>query len=122
MDQRIRNSRELAAQLAHAKSIISNCRQSFVRLDIEDGDYLFINLRIARMISDLEIMKKKIVKDASVLNELQAVNDSKNAIGSSRDFDRVRLGGGNNSDTISSPANACESSSSSRNAAFRKLA
>lgn len=122
MDQRIRNSRELAAQLAHAKSIISNCRQSFVRLDIEDGDYLFITLRIARMISDLEIMKKKIVKDASVLNELQAVNDSKNAIGSSSDFDRVRLGGGNNSDTISSPANAGESSSSSRNAAFRKLA
>ena len=122
MDERIRSSRELAVQLAHAKSIISICRQSFVRLEIEDEDYLFVTFRISRMISDLEIMRKKIEKDFSLLSELKAVNESKNEIDRSRDFCRVHLGGNANLDIVSGPANAGESPRSRRDATIRKLA
>ncbi|WP_411840556.1 hypothetical protein [Paracoccus sp. ME4] len=74
------------------------------------------------MISDLEIMRKKIEKDASLLSELKAVNESKNETDRSRDFCRVHLGGNANLDIISGPANAGESPRSRRDATIRKLA
>lgn len=76
MDLRIRSNRELFRQLAYASSVIENCRTNIVRVDIDDGEGAFASIKIDRMITNLEIMKKYIEKEAALWRHLQAANGS----------------------------------------------
>ena len=54
MDHRVKTSKDLAMNLAHAKAVISACRVAIPRIEISAEDEAFIRLRIMRMISELE--------------------------------------------------------------------
>ena len=74
MDLRIRSGRELVAQLSHANSVVENCRKSIVRTEVDDGEGIFASMHIDRMISNLEIMKRYLQKEAVLWAHLKAAN------------------------------------------------
>ena len=64
MDYRVKTSKDLAINLAHAKAVISACRVAIPRIAVSDEDEAFIRLRIMRMISELETIDKFVSKTA----------------------------------------------------------
>lgn len=122
MDHRIRTSRELAIQLAHAKSIISVCRQNIVRLDVEDEDFLFVSLRIARMISDLEAMKKYTQKQAALWEELKVANETAGDTDDARSVSQLHMGRGADINHISCADDIYRRSCLNRKDPIHKLA
>ena len=69
MDHRVKTSKDLALNLAHAKAVISACSVAPPRIEISDGDDVFIRLRIMRMISELETIDKFDSKTAMTVKQ-----------------------------------------------------
>lgn len=74
MDLEIRSARELTAQLAHANSVIENCRRSIVLLSISDDAVSYALSRVDRAICNLDVIRKHLEKDAELWAHLKAVN------------------------------------------------
>ena len=68
MDYRVKTSKDLAINLAHAKAVISACRVAIPRIDVSDEDETFIRLRIMRMISELDelLPENRTVTEATI--------------------------------------------------------
>lgn len=72
MDYRVKTSKDLALNLAHAKAVITACRVAIPRIDVSDEDATFIRLRIMRMISELETIDKFASKKAVPVKQRRA--------------------------------------------------
>lgn len=72
MDYRVNTSKDLTANLALAKAVISACRTGIPRIDIRTEDEAFIRMRIMRMISELETIDLFASKGALTLKQRRA--------------------------------------------------
>lgn len=72
MDYRVKTSKDLAINLAHAKAVISACRVAIPRIEVSNEDEAFIRLRIMRMISELETIDKFASKTAVTVKQRRA--------------------------------------------------
>ncbi|WP_042247442.1 hypothetical protein [Paracoccus sp. PAMC 22219] len=90
MDYRVNTSKDLAANLAHAKAVISACRTGIPRIDIGTEDEAFIRMRIMRMISELETIDLIASKGSLTLKQRRA--NAKAKADQDRAFFGVHLG------------------------------
>ena len=90
MDYRVKTSKDLALNLAHAKAVIRACRVAIPRIKISDEDEAFIRLRIMRMMSELETIDKFASKTATTVKKRR--RDAKNQAGRDRAFTCVHMG------------------------------
>ena len=90
MDHRVKTSKDLALNLAHAKAVISACRVAIPRIEISDEDEAFIRLRIMRMMSELETIDKFVSKTTVTVKQRRA--NAKNQAGRDRAPAAVHMG------------------------------
>lgn len=120
MDYRVKTSKDLAINLAHAKAVISACRVAIPRIDVSDEDEAFIRLRIMRMISELETIDKFASKTAVTVEQRRA--NAKSQADRDRASARARMGMYADTDHTAGGALSATVTESGDGTAVRKLA
>lgn len=120
MDYRVKTSKDLALNLAHAKAVISACRVAIPRIKISDEDEAFIRLRIMRMMSELETIDKFASKTAATVKQRRI--NAKNQAGRDRAVAGVHMGMHADADHTANDAIPVAGSEPCDGTAVRKLA
>lgn len=120
MDYRVKTSKDLAINLAHAKAVISACRVAIPRIAVSDEDEAFIRLRIMRMISELETIDKFVSKTAVTVKQRRA--NAKSQADPDRASARARMGMYDDTDHLAGSAVSDPSTEPGDGTAVRKLA
>lgn len=116
----VKDSEDIALNLAHAKGVISACRAAIPRIEVSVEDETFIRLRIMRMISELETIDRFVSKTGVTVRPRRT--NGKNQADRDRASSGVHMGRHSDVDHTASRNIHAATGEPRDDATFRKLA